>query len=445
MTFNTDMFTFSHRGNEYVYAPCRRLLLRVTPSMRLRIDNIANACCDDLEAKISETDLAILHSLKLIGQPPDNASTFSEVSPFLPTEVTLFLTNQCNLCCTYCYASAGEKNQLTMSPEIGEAAIDVIIENARKTDSAEVRLGFHGGGEPTLNWNTLTHLALYCRNKAKQQGVSANISLATNGIFDAAKARWITKHLDGANVSLDGRENVHDHQRPLHNGDGSFKTVDATLKMFTTEAFPHGIRCTVTKDNVAQIEELAAYVHGEYSCSHMHFEPVSLCGRCKTGPVKEPTPEDFIEHFRLAENVLRNSQTKAVFSAVRPLTVTSHFCTGEIGAFCVTPDGYVSSCYEVTDNESELAKIFMIGHFDPALKSFSLNHESIQNLRNFGLKKPDLCSDCFCKYHCAGYCLAKRQARIVNNQKDTPKWCRIIRELTKDALLELETNCIPAE
>jgi uncharacterized protein len=409
--------------------------------MRMLVDRMDRQPLHNENSSMSSEEIDLLRSLKLIGGSPDAAFISSEQPSFQPTEATLFLTNQCNLRCTYCYASAGEQERQAMSLDVGEVAIDTIIRNARSMGVQEVQLGFHGGGEPTLQWDTLTHLATYCRKKAEKQGLKANISLATNGVLESAKVRWIIDNLDGANVSLDGMGWIHDHQRPLLSGGGSFDAVHQCIKKLSAHTFPHGIRCTVTQNNVAHLGEMADFVCQQYRCSHLHFEPVSLCGRCRSGSIREPKPDDFVTNFRMAREVTKGKGVEVVFSAVRPLTLTQHFCMGETGAFCVTPQGHVSSCYEVTDAQAPLADLFLIGHFDPVHKQFSFDTIRLRNLRNAKRSRRNKCGDCFCKYHCAGYCLARTRDQNTDDKARLANWCHITRELTKDALVELEAEC----
>ncbi|MBI4557786.1 MAG: hypothetical protein HY706_09390 [Candidatus Hydrogenedentes bacterium] len=73
---------------------------------------------------------------------------------FHPTSVTLFLTNRCNLRCTYCYAEAGEFEGVEIAPEVYRAAIDLVVRNAQRA-GRRPRIALHGGGEPTVAWKTL--------------------------------------------------------------------------------------------------------------------------------------------------------------------------------------------------------------------------------------------------------------------------------------------------
>jgi uncharacterized protein len=65
-----------------------------------------------LEASEEETAvLTVLQRLGMVNGPPDIPLTVHEHKPFAPTCVTLYLTDACNLRCSYCYANGGDNPQ----------------------------------------------------------------------------------------------------------------------------------------------------------------------------------------------------------------------------------------------------------------------------------------------------------------------------------------------
>ena len=42
-------------------------------------------------------------------------------------------------------------------------------------------LGFHGGGEPTMNWKLLTRATDYTHSRAAEKGIALSVSGAFNG------------------------------------------------------------------------------------------------------------------------------------------------------------------------------------------------------------------------------------------------------------------------
>ena len=89
------------------------------------------------------------------------------------------LTNLCNLRCTYCYAEGGERPIQNMPHELAFQTIDLAAANAEKAGRSHFALVFHGGGEPTQNWDLLTRSVDHAKSKPLQCG----ISMSSNGVW----------------------------------------------------------------------------------------------------------------------------------------------------------------------------------------------------------------------------------------------------------------------
>lgn len=129
--------------------------------------------------------------------------------PPRPTSITLFLTTACNLGCTYCYASTGERPVESLDEATAKRGIDVVITNAVESGSREIGLAFHGGGEPSVvAWAVLTNSLIYARTAAAERGLVISASITTNAVLSEAKAAWSAENLDLATVSCDGLPEV---------------------------------------------------------------------------------------------------------------------------------------------------------------------------------------------------------------------------------------------
>jgi len=144
--------------------------------------------------------------------------------------VVLFLTNQCNLRCRYCYASSGDYPKKEMSWEVAKAGIDFVLSQVQKRSLKDMTLGFHGGGEPTMNWNVLTRATDYAHKKSQEYNLNLHVSGAFNGFWSEKICNYIIQNLTEISISFDGLAEVQNRQRPsLGNGD-SFEKVTNTMK-----------------------------------------------------------------------------------------------------------------------------------------------------------------------------------------------------------------------
>jgi len=95
---------------------------------------------------------------------------------FHPTAVTLFPSFDCNLRCLYCYSYGGE-SVTEMPMNIAMASIDFICDNAKHLNKKKIKLSFHGGGEPTINWRLFQDIIKYGQEKARALNLKLSVSM----------------------------------------------------------------------------------------------------------------------------------------------------------------------------------------------------------------------------------------------------------------------------
>ncbi len=403
-TAGEEIFVVPRQGDEYfVYAPLRRRLAVVNGGAVAVLARYLESGVDALDA----AGRALVDSLEergVLGGPAPALPLFPEGYRFLPHEVTLFLTSRCNLRCRYCYADAGRKS-VDMPFEIARAAIDLVARNAGLAGLPKFAVGFHGGGEPTVAWDLLVQCVEHARKRAEETGLAADVFAATNGVLEPEQRDYITRHFTSVNVSLDGPPDVQDHNRRRADGRGSYAEVAETLRHFARAGLHHGVRATVTAATVQRMREVVDWFAAEFRLAYLHLEPVWLCGRCtRTG---ERPPDDAAFEARFLEAAERGTALglPVLYSGARLDTLCSKFCAAPGDGFNVLPEGLVTSCYEITEPEDPRARIFHYGRHDG--QGFVFDHDRLASLRRYSVEHLEHCADCFCRWHCAGDCLAR--------------------------------------
>lgn len=137
---------------------------------------------------------------------------------------TIFLTQDCNLNCQYCYII---KRPLRMSLTVARQVIDFIYANT--PESEKIDIGFFGG-EPLLEFDLIKQVIGIIEHHPAYRTRSLEISLVTNGtIFDSEIADFLKLHCIGFCLSCDGPPEVQDHSRPYKNGMPSSSSVENTI------------------------------------------------------------------------------------------------------------------------------------------------------------------------------------------------------------------------
>jgi uncharacterized protein len=222
---------------------------------------------------------------------------------------------------------------------------------------------------------------------------------------------FIVRHFATVTVSLDGPPDIQDYNRPKVDGSGSHADVRQSREFFDEQKFFYGIRATITAGTVGRMVEIVERLAGDFRPGYLHLEPAWLCGRCVTTGERPPEDDDFADNFLDAQEAGRRLGVDVHYSGARLDVLTCKFCAAPGDGFTVLPDGSVTSCFEVMDVDDPRAGIFHYGQYDSATRAMCFDQKRLDELQRLSVENLPFCRDCFCKWHCAGDCLAKVFAR----------------------------------
>jgi uncharacterized protein len=429
-----DLFTIPYQENFIIYAP------------RVGFACVINKALVNLLADLARVDISMLNQEQkgaldylcqkgvLNGSDELNCiKVFPE--KYMPVQVTLFPTNQCNLKCKYCYASAGEFKPMTMDWHYATSAIEQVIKNMKEKGLTYFSLGFHGGGEPLYPWQFIQRIVTYTEERCAKEGFQLAVFSATNGVLSEKQLEWIVQHFVNLNISFDGLPHIQDMHRPFENGKSSFEFVDRTMRYLDEKGFNYGIRSTISAYNVDLMQESVDYIGQNYKTKTVHFEPLFYCGRCKTDGDLKPEIQKFATNFQLCEKECQNYNFAFTYSGCRIENLSSSFCGVSMDNFSVTPDGYITTCYEVTTQDDPKAETFFIGRIG-ADGELIIDEKKRRFLHSLTVDKLDFCKDCFAKWHCAGECAAKLGHTDYTGARGHDR-CELNRQLVKNRLISL--------
>jgi MoaA/NifB/PqqE/SkfB family radical SAM enzyme len=212
-----------------------------------------------------------------------------------PSQVSLDLTHKCNLRCAFCFyfhdavPAAGEG--VSSAPVSWKVLVRQVIERLPTRDY------FLTGGEPFI-YPHLETLLIQLKEKRKRVYVSTNGTL-----IDEIWAEKIVRHglFEKIDISLHGPEKIHDE---LSRVKGAFqKTVQGIeylqhYKRKIGVARPMiGIACTISKENIPQMRELAALAQrwslDTLTFGHMSFTTLPIIEKHKDFSKGTKMGEDF--------------------------------------------------------------------------------------------------------------------------------------------------------
>ncbi len=430
-----DLFVIPDGDDYLLYAPLSKSVLKVNNAVVQVLKNIKKG------KQATDLSRPVVNQLYQVGILVDETNAHRQISfpehnsTFDPKGLGLFLTTKCSMACRYCYADGGRSNKV-MTWETAKTAIDWIIRHTLVSKRNEFYLMFHGGGEVTSVKNQFKQCVLYAREQAKINLLNLRIDAGLNGVMGLNLVDWITDHLDGATISLDGLPDIHNNNRPLLSGKESFDTVNRTLQRMDERNFRYGIRATVTPGSLHLLSDSISFMLSQYKTRSIQVEPVFIVGRALSNAVGAINPDDFIEQFRKSARLAKSHNVNLKYSGARFHSLTNQFCKVSNDSLSITSDGIATSCFEVAEVADTRSELFCYGKVNIERNTIDVDINKIGKLRTLSVEHKTHCDNCFCKWHCAGDCPAK-QSLIGDpwNPVNSPR-CHINRELTKDQIVD---------
>ena len=238
---------------------------------------------------------------------PALAQRYARKKGFLawgPTLHAFVLTERCNHGCQYCHSSVVSmlRKDTDMSIEVATRAVDMAL----STTSPWLTIEFQGG-EPTANWETLTHVVRYASERNKIIGKELSFALVTNfSLLDDEKLDFLVSNRVQICGSLDGPPDLHNKIRIFKDGNSweltthwirkiNQRYIDMGLDptLYRVECLP-----TVTRDSLHRSKEIVdTYV--SLGCRAIFLRKLDPFGFAAATARKLGYPmSDFIEFYK---------------------------------------------------------------------------------------------------------------------------------------------------
>lgn len=142
--------------------------------------------------------------------------------------LTVALTLECNLACPYCFEEPFRGNFI-MSPDTADLLVGFISQ--RMAGGEDIVLDFYGG-EALIRYDLLRSIAVRLREAASYHGVAFSFNLFSNGLLLTREVveELLPLGLQTVRLTIDGPPDIHDAQRPLVGGGGSFTRILKNLR-----------------------------------------------------------------------------------------------------------------------------------------------------------------------------------------------------------------------
>ncbi|MFW9876418.1 MAG: His-Xaa-Ser system radical SAM maturase HxsB [Candidatus Thorarchaeota archaeon] len=162
----------------------------------------------------------------------------------------MVITLRCNHRCKYCQVSSEDKVdcQFDMPIEVAEKTLEYIF----YTPSKNIKIEFQGG-EPLLNWKTLSETVLLAEKMNKHYKKQLEFVICTNlTLIEEWQLEFIKTHKIQISSSLDGPKIIHDKNRIYNANKSSYDCFLQKLKLARSILGDDSISAlvTITKDSI---------------------------------------------------------------------------------------------------------------------------------------------------------------------------------------------------
>ena len=318
----------------------------------------------------------------------------------------LHIAHDCNLACKYCFAEEGEYHgrRALMSLEVGKKALDFLIENSGSRVNLEVDFF---GGEPLMNWDVVKELVKYGRSREQECNKKFRFTLTTNGVLlNDEIMEFANKEMANVVMSLDGRPEVNDANRPFRNGKGSYELIVPKFQKLAEQRkdMSYYVRGTFTRDHLDFSEDVKHYA--DLGFKHMSIEPVVAAPEESYALREEDVPKILEEYDKLAvEYIKRNKEGKGFNFFHFNIDLEQGPCVAKRLSGCgsgteylaVTPWGDFYPCHQFVGNEK-----FLMGNVYDGITRTDIQDE----FKMCNVYAKPKCRECFARYYCSGGCAA---------------------------------------
>lgn len=336
---------------------------------------------------------------------------------FKPNCLTIYNSNKCNMSCSYCYANkTQESREIEIDSLAVKAAAKWVASNCIETGKPFV-LGFHGGNEPLLNPELINSCISICKQITQRAGLELSTCCTTNGVVSENIAKWASQTFNFIRLSWDGPPEVHDRFRKTKNGSDTCNIIQENCKLLGNNHVKEAnlsVRTTITRYSVKSLPDIVQYLN-EYNIKNIDIYPVFNTTGFGNREYMNVNPNEFVKYYLLAKLWADKNNIKLTYPGSRSDNIHYRHCPIFQNNLTLTPDGYLTACFDCCHNLDKSNNQFMYGYYDIASKSLSIEWDKLDNLfETLSIEFED-CKECENNYHCARSCPTVCPVRGFNN------------------------------
>jgi len=438
-----DYHVFQERGRNFLFFPASARLYQLSKeALRLlcyfpgnleafEASAALRALSVDTPADQAElcAELRTLLQKELKVDHPATALTDTDLGGNCLQTFSLYLAQTCNMSCCYCWNRGGSfgKSSTMMEEKTAQLVTELILSLVEASSAEKCVINFYGG-EPLLNFPALRQITLRLRQEEARLAKSFCFTVDTNGsLLTGETAQFLARNFSQIGVSLDGRQMVHDRQRPGLYGEPTWKTIVDNLIAFPNPKLL-GLRATLTSasdtyaDTFCQLSSLGVRrIQIEY-CHEPGYHENPIYQRMVVPPERQIGELlDFVDEYVDTISRYKNSDeipfTSSLMDNITKIRRGNRFtkpCGAGMSTLAINSCGEVFPCIAFVDRND-----FIMGRADTPTP-LSLH----TTLADFEVDRQRTCRACWLRYDCAGGCYATHYDMTGQTRQPHPDYCQ---------------------
>ncbi len=306
---------------------------------------------------------------------------------------TVWLTEDCNMTCSYCYESHQKKNKRFMTEDIADKVIDFLFDHNKRIKNDKIIINLLGG-EPLLNYPIMDYIVNRVKTIGDEKGISVHFGTTINGtLLKEEYLDFLCENFDfGLSISIDGAKLSHDCNRFLPGASSAYDELIKWIPKLLERRPDLRGRMTITPETI-----------GMFSDNIKHMIDLGF-------KIIVPVPDYFnlnwnekdyqlfyseaVEIKKLMENMDDDIEVGIIDNY--PQKQHNGICSGGKETLSINPVGDIFPCsYSVNDERFKIGHISLGIKNDKVLELVDLN--KIKNEECDGCSNYNRCSATRCK------------------------------------------------
>lgn len=327
----------------------------------------------------------------------------------LSRTVTFQVTDECNLCCTYCYQI--NKGKRKMKFEDAKKLIDMLLTGDERlgeyidaNTSPGIIIEFIGG-EPFLCVDLIDQICTYFYDKAIELmhpwATKFCISICSNGVlyFEPKVQKFLNKwrHNLSFSITIDGNKALHDACRVFPDGTGSYDVAVAGARDWISRGYYMGSKITIAPGNVQHL--FSAIKH----MVELGYKDINANVVYEKGWTLDHAKIYYEQLKMLADYWIENDLADDHFMALfendffkpKEETDLENWCGGTGFMLAMDPDGWLYPCIRYMESSLGTSrKPLRIGHVNFGIAQRKCDKQCVECLNKID-RRTESSDECF--------------------------------------------------